>query len=151
MCLVPEKREELTTEGGLDVAGQLQKIKAATQKLTAAGCEVSLFIDADPRQIDAAIMCGAPVIELHTGAYADAHGEQQQRELQRIIDAVAYAAPNLIVNAGHGLNLDNVAAIARIAHIHELNIGHALIADSVFVGLKQAVQDMKAAITQASL
>ncbi|WP_026470055.1 pyridoxine 5'-phosphate synthase [Alkanindiges illinoisensis] len=150
VCLVPEKREELTTEGGLDVAGQIQKIKAATRKLTQAGCEVSLFIDPEPRQIDAAIECGAPTIELHTGAYAEAAGTELAYELQRITDAVNYAASRLIVNAGHGLNLHNVAAIARLPHIHELNIGHAIIADSVFVGLRQAVQDMKQAIAQAT-
>lgn len=150
VCLVPEKREELTTEGGLDVAGQLEKIKAATQKLTAAGCEVSLFIDPDPKQIDAAIQCGAPVIELHTGAYAEATESEVAHELQRIVDAVAYAHTKLIVNAGHGLNLNNVAPIAALKGINELNIGHALIADSIFVGLAQAVQDMKAAITRAS-
>lgn len=150
VCLVPEKREELTTEGGLDVAGQLEKIKAATQKLTQAGCEVSLFIDPDPRQIDAAVACGAPVIELHTGAYADAHGTSVAFELQRIIDAVAYAQGRLVVNAGHGLNLQNVAPIAAIPFIHELNIGHALIADSVFVGLAQAVKNMKLAMQVAS-
>jgi pyridoxine 5-phosphate synthase len=150
VCLVPEKREELTTEGGLDVAGQLEKIKYATQKLTAAGCEVSLFIDADPRQIDAAIQCGAPVIELHTGAYAEATDDTVAAELQRIVDAVAYAHTQLIVNAGHGLNLHNVAPIAALKAIHELNIGHALIADSVFVGLSQAVKDIKAAIASAS-
>lgn len=150
VCLVPEKREELTTEGGLDVAGQLEKIKAATQKLTQAGCEVSLFIDPDPRQIDAAVACGAPVIELHTGAYADAHGTSVAFELQRIIDAVAYAQGRLVVNAGHGLNLQNVAPIAAIPFIHELNIGHALIADSVFVGLAQAVKNMKLAMQVAA-
>lgn len=149
VCLVPEKRAELTTEGGLDVAGQIHKIKAATRKLTQAGCEVSLFIDPDPRQIDAAIACGAPTIELHTGAYAEASATELSNELQRISDAVNYAAPRLIVNAGHGLHLENVAAIARLPHIHELNIGHAIISDSVFVGLGQAVQDMKQAIAQA--
>ncbi|TEU26098.1 pyridoxine 5'-phosphate synthase [Alkanindiges illinoisensis] len=149
VCLVPEKREELTTEGGLDVAGQIQKIKAATRKLTQAGCEVSLFIDPEPRQIDAAIECGAPTIELHTGAYAEAAGTELAYELQRIADAVSYAASRLIVNAGHGLNLHNVAAIARLSNIHELNIGHAIIAESVFVGLRQAVQDMKQAIAHA--
>lgn len=149
VCLVPEKRAELTTEGGLDVAGQIHKIKAATRKLTQAGCEVSLFIDPDPRQIDAAIACGAPTIELHTGAYAEASAIELSNELQRISDAVNYAAPRLIVNAGHGLHLENVAAIARLPHIHELNIGHAIISDSVFVGLGQAVQDMKQAIAQA--
>ena len=151
VCLVPEKREELTTEGGLDVAGQLEKIKAATQKLTQAGCEVSLFIDPDPVQIDAAVACGAPVIELHTGAYAEAHGTHVAFELQRIIDAAAYAQGRLIVNAGHGLNLQNVAPIAAIPAMHELNIGHALIADSVFVGLAQAVKNMKLAIQVAQV
>ncbi|XID76026.1 pyridoxine 5'-phosphate synthase [Alkanindiges sp. WGS2144] len=150
VCLVPEKREELTTEGGLDVAGQIKKIKLATQKLTAAGCEVSLFIDPDPVQIDAAIECGAPTIELHTGAYAEATGTELAYELQRIVDAVQYAAPKLIVNAGHGLNLQNVAPIAALKNIHELNIGHAIISDSIFVGLRQAVQDMKRAILAAS-
>jgi pyridoxine 5-phosphate synthase len=149
VCLVPEKREELTTEGGLDVAGQLERIRAATQQLTAAGCEVSLFIDPDFAQIDAAVACGAPVIELHTGAYAEAVGEQQVIELKRLVDASAYAAGRLVVNAGHGLTLENVAPVARIAQIHELNIGHALIADSVFVGLPEAVRQMRAAIDAA--
>ncbi|MEB3766593.1 pyridoxine 5'-phosphate synthase [Acinetobacter sp. MD2] len=152
VCFVPERRQELTTEGGLDVVGNFDKVKAATQSLVAIGCDVSLFIDADFNQIDAAIACGAPTIELHTGAYADAHtSEQQQFELQRIIAATAYAAEKgLIVNAGHGLNLDNVAPIAAIPQIHELNIGHAIIADSVFVGLAQAVKRMKDAIAAAS-
>lgn len=149
VCLVPEKREELTTEGGLDVAGQLERIRAATQQLTAVGCEVSLFIDPDFAQIDAAVACGAPVIELHTGAYAEAVGEQQAIELKRLVDASAYAAGRLVVNAGHGLTLQNVAPVARIAQIHELNIGHALIADSVFVGLPEAVRQMRAAIDAA--
>lgn len=149
VCLVPEKREELTTEGGLDVAGQIERIREATRRLSAAGCEVSLFIDPDPRQIDAAIACGAPVIELHTGAYAEAHGDEQQHELKRIIDAADYASGRLIVNAGHGLNLDNVAPIAQIKAMHELNIGHALIADSVFVGLETAVKDMLSAMRTA--
>lgn len=146
VCLVPEKREELTTEGGLDVAGQLDKIRQATARLTAAGCAVSLFIDPAPAQIDAAIACGAPLIELHTGAYAEATGDEQQHELKRLQDAAAYADGRLIVNAGHGLHLHNVSPIAQIPNIYELNIGHALIADSVFVGLTQAVQDMKAKI-----
>ncbi|MEB3754403.1 pyridoxine 5'-phosphate synthase [Acinetobacter sp. MD2(2019)] len=152
VCFVPERRQELTTEGGLDVVGQLDKVKQATQSLVAIGCDVSLFIDADLKQIDAAIACGAPTIELHTGAYADAHTpEQQQFELQRIIAATAYAAEKgLTVNAGHGLNLQNVAPIAAIPQIHELNIGHAIIAESVFVGLSEAVKQMKDAIAQAS-
>lgn len=153
VCLVPEKREELTTEGGLDVAGQIQRIQAATRQLAQAGCDVSLFIDPDPAQIDAAIACGAPTIELHTGAYADACSASNTGEiayeLQRISDAVGYASSRLVVNAGHGLNLQNVAPIAQLKSIHELNIGHALIADSVFVGLTQAVQAMKQAIRHA--
>lgn len=137
VCFVPEKRQELTTEGGLDVVGNFEHVKAATQELTAIGCDVSLFIDADVAQIDAAVACGAPTIELHTGAYADAETpEAQQHELQRIIQGAEYAASKgLVVNAGHGLNLDNVAPIAAIPQIHELNIGHSIIADSVFVGL----------------
>ncbi len=149
VCLVPEKREELTTEGGLDVAGQLDKIRQATARLTAAGCQVSLFIDPEKRQIDAAIACGAPLIELHTGAYAEAQGDAQQHELKRLQDAAAYADGRLTVNAGHGLHLHNVTPIAQIPNIYELNIGHALIADSVFVGLAQAVHDMKAKIQAA--
>ena len=149
VCLVPEKREELTTEGGLDVAGQLDKIRQATARLTAAGCQVSLFIDPEQRQIDAAIACGAPLIELHTGAYAEAQADAQQHELKRLQDAAAYASGRLIVNAGHGLHLHNVTPIAQIPNIYELNIGHALIADSVFVGLAQAVHDMKAKIQAA--
>ncbi len=149
VCLVPEKREELTTEGGLDVAGQLDKIRQATARLTAAGCQVSLFIDPEQRQIDAAIACAAPLIELHTGAYAEAQGDAQQHELKRLQDAAAYADGRLIVNAGHGLHLHNVTPIAQIPNIYELNIGHALIADSVFVGLAQAVHDMKAKIQAA--
>ena len=151
VCFVPEKRQEVTTEGGLDVVGHFEEIKAATQALSAIGCEVSLFIDADFEQIDAAVACGAPTIELHTGAYADAEtAEAQQHELERIVKGAEYAASKgLIVNAGHGLNLDNVTPIAAIPHIHELNIGHSIIADAVFVGLAQAVQQMKAVIKAA--
>ncbi|WP_151824954.1 pyridoxine 5'-phosphate synthase [Acinetobacter bereziniae] len=152
VCFVPEKRQEVTTEGGLDVVGHFADVKAATQALTAIGCDVSLFIDPDFAQIDAAIACGAPTIELHTGAYADAEsGAEQQAELERIVKGAEYAAAQgLVVNAGHGLNLDNVAAIAAIPQIHELNIGHSIIAESVFVGLAQAVKDMKAAIQAAA-
>ncbi|MFW1666241.1 MULTISPECIES: pyridoxine 5'-phosphate synthase [Acinetobacter] len=151
VCFVPERRQEVTTEGGLDVVGQFEKVKAATQALAEIGCEVSLFIDADLAQIDAAIACGAPTIELHTGAYADAaNDDEQQAELARIIQGAEYAAnKGLIVNAGHGLNLENVAPIAAIPQIHELNIGHSIIAESIFVGLTQAVQQMKAAIQSA--
>lgn len=152
VCFVPEKRQEVTTEGGLDVVGHFADVKAATQALTAIGCDVSLFIDPDFAQIDAAIACGAPTIELHTGAYADAEsGAEQQAELERIVKGAEYAAAQgLVVNAGHGLNLDNVAAIAAIPQIHELNIGHSIVAESVFVGLAQAVKDMKAAIQAAA-
>ena len=148
VCFVPERRQEVTTEGGLDVLTHFEKVQAATQALTAIGCDVSLFIDADLAQIDAAVACGAPTIEIHTGAYADAETpEAQQAELQRIIRGAEYAASKgLVVNAGHGLNLDNVAPIAAISQIHELNIGHSIIADAVFVGLEQAVKRMKAAI-----
>lgn len=151
VCFVPEKRQEVTTEGGLDVVGHFEDVKKATQELSAIGCDVSLFIDADIAQIDAAVACGAPTIELHTGAYADADTpEAQQVELDRIIKGAEYAASKgLVVNAGHGLNLDNVTPIAAIPQIHELNIGHSIIADAVFVGLAQAVQQMKAAIKAA--
>ncbi|RKG41489.1 pyridoxine 5'-phosphate synthase [Acinetobacter cumulans] len=151
VCFVPEKRQEVTTEGGLDVVGHFADVKKATQELAAIGCEVSLFIDADFAQIDAAVACGAPTIELHTGAYADAEtAEAQQHELERIVKGAEYAASQgLIVNAGHGLNLDNVTPIAKIPQIHELNIGHSIIADAVFVGLAQAVQQMKAVIKAA--
>ncbi|HCL58994.1 MAG TPA: pyridoxine 5'-phosphate synthase [Acinetobacter sp.] len=151
VCFVPEKRQEVTTEGGLDVVGHFEDVKKATQELTAIGCDVSLFIDADFAQIDAAVACGAPTIEIHTGAYADAETpEAQQAELERIVKGAEYAASKgLVVNAGHGLNLDNVTPIAAIPQIHELNIGHSIIADAVFVGLAQAVQQMKAAIKAA--
>ncbi|MFU8925487.1 pyridoxine 5'-phosphate synthase [Acinetobacter puyangensis] len=149
VCFVPERRQEVTTEGGLDVVSQFEKVKAATQTLLKAGIDVSLFIDPDAAQIDAAIACGAPTIEIHTGAFADAEGAAQQRELQRIIDAAEYAEGRLIVNAGHGLNLDNVTSIAALKQIHELNIGHSIIADSIFIGLAQAVQQMKAVIQAA--
>ena len=151
VCFVPEKRQEVTTEGGLDVVGHFEEVKKATQELVVLGCDVSLFIDADFAQIDAAVACGAPTIEIHTGAYADAQTpEEQQAELERIIKGAEYAASKgLVVNAGHGLHLDNVTPIAAIPQIHELNIGHSIIADAVFVGLAQAVQQMKAAIKAA--
>lgn len=149
ICLVPEKREELTTEGGLDVQGNLEKITNAVSKLKAVGCDVSLFIDPDSDQIDASVTTGAQTIELHTGAYADAETEEaMQMELARIKTAVAYAHDNtqLVINAGHGLTTKNVGAIASIPHLYELNIGHALIADAVFVGLEQAVKNFKKAM-----
>lgn len=151
VCFVPEKREEVTTEGGLDVVGHFQDVKAATQALMSVGSQVSLFIDPDFAQIDAAFECGASTIELHTGAYANAEtAEAQLAEVERIVQGTAYAAnKGLVVNAGHGLNLENVAKIAAIPQINELNIGHSIIAESIFVGLEQAVKDMKAAIQAA--
>ena len=151
ICFVPEKREEVTTEGGLDVVGHFEDVRKATQELTAIGCDVSLFIDADFAQIDAAVACGAPTIEIHTGAYADAETpEQQQAELERIVKGAEYAASKgLVVNAGHGLHLENVIPIAQIPQIHELNIGHSIIADAVFIGLAEAVKQMKAVIKAA--
>lgn len=150
-CLVPEKREELTTEGGLDVLAQEDTIKDAVARLAAVGAEVSLFIDADYEQIDATVRTGAPVIELHTGGYADAETPAEQaRELERIRDAAAYAAgKGLIVNAGHGLHYHNVEAIAQIPQMNELNIGHAIIAQALFSGLEGAVRDMKQLLIEA--
>ncbi|OIN26081.1 pyridoxine 5'-phosphate synthase [Vibrio barjaei] len=151
VCLVPEKREELTTEGGLDVKGQLEKIKAATEKLSAAGIKVSLFIDADREQIDAAKAAGAPFVELHTGHYADAETEEdQQDELKKIAAGASYAADiGITVNAGHGLTYHNVAPIAALPEIYELNIGHSIIGRAVFDGLHKAVADMKAVMESA--
>jgi pyridoxine 5-phosphate synthase len=151
VCLVPEKREELTTEGGLDVLGNLEKIKAATHVLSAAGIKVSLFIDADREQIDASKECGAPFIELHTGHYADAETvEDQLSELKKIAAAASYADDlGITVNAGHGLTYHNVGAIAALPEIHELNIGHSIIGRAVFDGLGQAVADMKSEMEKA--
>ncbi|SDI78913.1 pyridoxine 5'-phosphate synthase [Billgrantia gudaonensis] len=144
VCLVPEKREELTTEGGLDVAGGLGAVSDACRRLAAAGCEASLFIDPEPAQIEAAVKAGAPVIELHTGAYAEATGEAARREYARLCRAAEQAlALGLVVNAGHGLHYHNVEAVAAIPGINELNIGHAIIARALFVGLKEAVAEMK--------
>ena len=152
VCLVPETRQELTTEGGLDVAGQEARIAAAVERLARAGCEVSLFIDAEERQIEAAKRIGAPAIELHTGRYADAHTpEEAARELARIRDGVNCGLQHgLIVNAGHGLHYHNAEAVAAIAGINELNIGHAIVAHALFVGFKQAVAEMKALIVAAA-
>ena len=144
VCLVPEKREELTTEGGLDVTGQLDKVRDACAELADSGIRVSLFIDPDRAQLDAAVAAGAPVVELHTGCYADTEGAAQQTELERIVDAAAYGHDlGLVINAGHGLHYRNVEAIARIPQIVELNIGHAIIARAVFDGLASAVSEMK--------
>ncbi|WP_199525153.1 pyridoxine 5'-phosphate synthase [Pseudoalteromonas sp. bablab_jr011] len=153
VCLVPEKREELTTEGGLDVVGNFEKVKAATEKLTAAGIKVSLFIDADNAQLDAAKACNAPYVEIHTGAYADAeNGEELHTELERIRSGVQYAhGLGLIVNAGHGLHYHNVKPIAAMPEIYELNIGHAIIARAAIDGLDKAVRDMKRLMIEARL
>lgn len=150
-CLVPEKREELTTEGGLDVAGQVTKIQEACSRLANAGVRVSLFIDADKNQVDAAQAVGAPVIEIHTGHFADANDNiAQQDELAKIVAAVEYATQlGLHVNAGHGLHYHNVQKIAAIAGIKELNIGHAIIAQSIFTGLGSAVTEMKRLMIEA--
>jgi len=151
VCLVPEKREELTTEGGLDVSGNEDRVARACERLAKIGAEVSLFIDPDPEQIDAAVRCGAPVIELHTGEYAEADTPTEQAHTLKVLkDAVEYARrKGLVVNAGHGLNYHNTLAVAAIPGIHELNIGHAIIARSIFTGLKEAVRDMRAILDQA--
>jgi pyridoxine 5-phosphate synthase len=144
-CLVPERREELTTEGGLDVAGQLSRVREACGRLAGAGVRVSLFIDADIEQVQAAADAGAPCIEIHTGHFADAaDAGAQAAELVRITDAVAAGvAAGLQVNAGHGLHYGNVQAIAAMADVRELNIGHAIIARALFTGLEEAVAEMK--------
>lgn len=150
VCLVPEKREELTTEGGLDVTGQLDKVRAACSQLGDAGIRVSLFIDPDRTQLDGAVAAGAPVVELHTGKYADTEGAEQAAELERIVDAASYGhGLGLVINAGHGLHYQNVKPIARIEQVVELNIGHAIIARAVFDGLASAVGEMKRLMLEA--
>lgn len=150
-CLVPEKRQELTTEGGLDVVGQLDAVTRAVSRLTAAGINVSLFIDASDAQIDAAKASGAPIIELHTGQYAEAESlAEQAQQLEKIAAGARYAAARgLQVNAGHGLHYHNTLAVAQIEQIDELNIGHAIIARAVLVGLETAVRDMKIIMDKA--
>ena len=150
VCLVPEKREELTTEGGLDVKGQQDKVKAACSRLADEGIRASLFIDPDRAQLDAAVAVGARVVELHTGAYADADGDQQEAELQRVVEAARYGHElGLVINAGHGLHYENVAAVARIEQIVELNIGHSIVSRAVFDGLALAVGEMKRLMLEA--
>jgi pyridoxine 5-phosphate synthase len=150
-CLVPEKRQELTTEGGLDVLSQEARVSDAVKHLKNLGIEVSLFIDQDIKQIEAAVRCDAPVIEIHTGVYADAkNAEERENELRRIIKAVHFAhQAGLIINAGHGLNYQNVQAVAAIPEINELNIGHGIIARAIFMGLEPAVREMKRLMLEA--
>jgi pyridoxine 5-phosphate synthase len=144
VCLVPESRQEITTEGGLNVIAQIARVQDATAALSGAGIRVSLFIDPEEAQIEAARRAGAPVIELHTGAYADAAGSSRAREFERLRTAAKFAASlGLTVNAGHGLNYHNVEPVAAIAEIVELNIGHAIVARAIIDGLAQAVRDMK--------
>jgi pyridoxine 5-phosphate synthase len=149
-CLVPEQRAEVTTEGGLDVAGQSVQLRGVVTELAAAGIRVSMFIDPDPKQIEASRAVGAAVVELHTGKYADASGAARARELERLRDGAARAATlGLTVHAGHGLDYQNVQPVAAISEIVELNIGHAIIARAVFCGLAEAVRDMKALMLDA--
>ena len=153
VCLVPERREEVTTEGGLNVLGDIDRVRDVVARLSAQGMRVSLFIDADPKQIEAAAAVGAPVIELHTGHYADlSAGAERDAAQARIQQGVNLGLSlGLRVNAGHGLNLGNVAPIAAMTGISELNIGHAIVADAIFVGWQTAIRQMKAAMIQARL
>jgi pyridoxine 5-phosphate synthase len=149
-CFVPERRQEVTTEGGLDVAGQETRMRDATERLVEQGIRVSLFIDPDPRQVEAAERIGAPAIELHTGAYAEAMGAAKATELERLVQCARLGAGlGLAVHAGHGLNYHNVQPVAAIPDVVELNIGHAIISRAVFDGLAAAVRDMKALMRAA--
>ncbi len=150
VCIVPEKREERTTEGGIDAAGQYDRLAPLVTALSAAGSRVSLFIEPDARQIDAAVRLGAPVVELHTGRYCELQGAARAEELRRLADAAALAAKNGIeVHAGHGLTFDNVAPVAAIPQVVELNIGHFLIGEAIFVGLDASIRQMRAAMDAA--
>ncbi len=152
ICLVPEKRQELTTEGGLDVVGEFDRIKETVERLGQQGMRVSLFIDPKPNQVEAAKKTGAPTIELHTGSYAELPVDQSQTELRRVVTAAQMGAQlGLRVNAGHGLNFNNVAPIAAILEISELNIGHALVAEALFMGWENAIKHMKALMIRARL
>src|SRR5579862_6199579 len=149
-CLVPERRQEITTEGGLDVAAQEARVREAARGLREAGVRVALFIDPERRQVEAAARAGAPVIELHTGAYAEARGAQRAGELERLRSAARLGASlGLVVHAGHGLNYHNVQPVAAIGEVVELNIGHALIGHALHVGLAAAVREMKALMAAA--
>ena len=149
-CLVPERREEITTEGGLDAAAQVPRLREACARLAAGGIRVALFIDAERIQVEAAAQAGAPAVELHTGAYCDSHGPRAALELQRLKEAARLAAGlGLEVHAGHGLNYHNVTPVAAIPEVVELNIGHALIAHALLVGLPQALREMKSLMREA--
>jgi pyridoxine 5-phosphate synthase len=149
ICMVPERREELTTEGGLDVAGQIIELKPVVADLCAAGSKVSMFIDPDAAQVDASAAVGAPCIELHTGAYAEHTGAAREFELRRLMDAAERAhAAGLQVNAGHGLTLDNIGPILELPHLDTLNIGHSIVCHAVYVGLEKAVRAMLERIAQ---
>ena len=149
-CIVPEKRKERTTEGGLDAAGQHNHLKRFVSEMGSAGIRVSLFIEASQKQLDAALMLGAPVVEIHTGAYCDATGDERARELARITEAVKYgAAHGLEIHAGHGLSFETVAPIARMPEIKELNIGHFLIGEAIFTGLDGSIREMRRLMVEA--
>lgn len=148
VCLVPEKRQELTTEGGLDVTGQMARVRGVCQKIAAKGIKVSLFINPDPAQVSAAKDAGANQVEIHTGAYAEASGAVRAMELKKVSEASALARKlGLVVNAGHGLDYDNVGPIARLDGMNELNIGFSIVARALFVGLNAAVREMKALVS----
>lgn len=147
VCLVPENRQEVTTEGGLDAVGHYDSLALTVDRLRNAGIRVSLFIEPDLRQIDTAVRLGAEVVELHTGAFANATGEEQDRQLERVRRGALYAHERgLIVNAGHGINYTNIALVREVAHLDELNIGHSIVSRSIFVGLDRAVREMLAAM-----
>jgi pyridoxine 5-phosphate synthase len=149
-CIVPEKREERTTEGGIDVLGQFARLEPVVGKLTQAGIRVSLFIEPDRKQLDAARALGAPVVELHTGAYANATGELREKLLKHIHNAAEFGADlGLEIHAGHGLTYDNVQPIAAVPHIRELNIGHFLVGEAIFAGLAESIQKMRALMNEA--
>ena len=150
VCIVPEKREEVTTEGGLDAAGQHNRLKSYCQELGAAGCRVSLFIEADQRQLEAAGSLGAPVVEIHAGAYCEAEDDRRPRELARIVEAARIAESiGLECHVGHGLNFDTVGPVAAIATVAELNIGHFLIGEAIFGGLGNSIKQMRALMDNA--
>jgi len=149
-CIVPEKREERTTEGGIDVVGQFARLEPIVRSLVVAGIRVSMFIEPDRKQIDASRALGAPVVELHTGAYAEATGEERARLLKHIHNAAEFGADiGLEIHAGHGLTYDNVKAIAAIPHMRELNIGHFLVGEAIFTGLRESIGKMRALMDEA--